>query len=153
MFRVLLSIGGPTVTLWPARKVQSKKGDNRLAELPLPIATPPRVLMQKLQSIWHQEPSMNWAKDQEPWATVVSTANSLSHLCIQSEKSPKPPGSNWDSVEKSEMGFWNRTQRTSNPPFSGEIQLFTLICQKTLRDPILPGRSHSLLLSFFFLRT
>jgi len=36
------------------------------------------------------------------------------------------------------MCFGNRTQRTSNPPFSGEIQLFTLITQKTLGDPILP---------------
>ena len=30
---------------------------------------------------------------------------------------------NRDSVEKSGMCFGNRTQRTSNPPFSGEIQL------------------------------
>ena len=53
--------------------------------------------------------------------TVVSTTNSLSHLWTQSGKSSKPTDSNWDSVEESGMCFGNRTQRTSNPPFSGEI--------------------------------
>ena len=33
----------------------------------------------------------------------------------------KPTDSNWDSAEKNGMCFGNRTQRTSNPPFSGEI--------------------------------
>jgi len=43
------TVGGPEGSV-------KKKDDNRLAELPLPIATPPLVLMQKLQSIWHQGP-------------------------------------------------------------------------------------------------
>ena len=55
--------------------------------------------------------------------TVVSTTNSLTNLWIQSGKSQKPTDSNWDSVEKIGMCFGNRTQRTSNLPFSGEIQL------------------------------
>ena len=63
--------------------------------------------------------------------TVVSTTNSLTTLWTQSEKSQEPTDSNWDSVEKSGMCFGNRTQRTSNPPFSGEIQL----SHSSLRKP------------------
>ena len=69
--------------------------------------------------------------------TVVSTTNSLSHLWTQPEKFQKPTDFNWDSVEKSGMCFGNRTQRTSNPPFSGEIRLSHWSLIKPYRDPIL----------------
>ena len=42
------------------------------------------------------------------------------------------------SERKKKSCIRNRTQRTSNPPFSGETQIFILFSKKTLRDPILP---------------
>ena len=59
----------------------------------------------------------------EVGSTVVSTTNSLSNLWTRSEEFQEPVDSNWDSAGKSGMCFGNRTQRTSNLPFSGEIRL------------------------------
>ena len=70
--------------------------------------------------------------------TVVSTTNSLSHLWTQLKEFHEPTDSNWDSVVKSGMCFGNRTQRTSNPLLLWGNTAITLICQKPLRDPILP---------------
>ena len=50
-------------------------------------------------------------------------SNSLTILWTESEEFQEPTESNWDSTEKSGMCFGNRTQRTSNSPFSGEIRL------------------------------
>ena len=59
-------------------------------------------------------------------------------LWTQIEKSTKPTDSNWAIVETNGMCFGNRTQRTSNSPFSGEIRLSHSSPRKPYRDPILP---------------